>query len=505
MAEDGESGLAPIRGTAVSGAFYLGLSQIVRLLLTILSTIIIARLLSPDDYGVMAMCAPVLGFLLMFQDLGLGTATVQQKTISEDQLSALFWINVLASIAIAIILIAISPGVAWFYGDVRAGYVTAAGAIGTLVGGTALQHTALLNRNLRFGVLSAAEIAASVVSFLVAAALAFLLRSYWALVIGATAGMVTNTAIVWRRSPWRPRWRVSVAGAGGSAHVGGHVTTFNLVNFFSRNADNILLGRFAGVDAVGLYDRSYKLMMLPLQSVNGPLTRLLMPLLSRMAEDPVRYRRTYDFSLRALVLATVPGIAVATMYSDRLMPFLLGERWASAGPIFFWLGLAGILQPAHNLLGLLFLSTGRSRAYMRWGVINAAITVAGFVVGMAWGPVGVAASFFLTTAARTPLIFAAACRGSPVAAVDLYAAHIGPLAGAGLACVLVGMVGAALGTGVLMTLGIALAYILAVGCSLLTPGGRATIRQLAGMGAEGAGAIARRAGRGRAPLSGAAF
>jgi PST family polysaccharide transporter len=496
VAEDGETGTAPIRGTAVSGAFYLGLSQIVRLVLTVLSTIIIARLLSPDDYGVMAMCAPVLGFLLMFQDLGLGTATVQQKTISDDQLNALFWINVLASMALAVILVAIAPGVAWFYGDVRAGYVTAAGAVGTLIGGTSLQHNALLNRNLRFGVLSASEIAGAVVTFLVAAALAFLLRSYWALVIGSTAGMATSTAIVWHRSPWRPRWRVSVAGAGGSARMGGHVTTFNFVNFFSRNADNILLGRFAGVDAVGLYDRSYKLMMLPLQSVNGPLSRLLMPLLSRMTEEPARYRRTYTFSLRALVLATVPGIAVATMFSDQLMPFLLGARWAGAGPIFFWLGLAGILQPVHNLLGLLFLSTGRSRPYMHWGVINAAITVAGFVAGMPWGPAGVAASFFLTTAARTPVIFAAACHGSPVRVSDLYAAHIGPIAGAAIACALVSIVGAQLGTGVLMILGIALAYILAVGCSLLTPGGRATIRQLAGLGAEGLGAIARRrAGR----------
>lgn len=501
---DDIGGDARIRSTAVSGAFFLGLSQIVRLLLTVLSTIIIARLLSPDDYGVMAMCGPVLGFLLMFQDLGLGTATVQQKTISEDQLNALFWINVLASVAIAAILIAIAPAVAWFYGDVRAGYVTAAGAVGTLIGGTALQHSALLNRNLRFGVLSAAEIAASIVTFLVAAALAFLLRSYWALVIGTTAGMITNTAIVWSRSPWRPRWRVSVRGAGRSASFGGHVTTFNLVNFFSRNADNILIGRFAGVDAVGLYDRSYKLMMLPLQSVNGPLTRLLMPLLSRMAEDPARYRRTYDFSLRALVLATVPGITVATIYSDRLMPFLLGERWASAGPIFFWLGLAGILQPVHNLLGLLFLSTGRSRPYMRWGVINAVITVAGFVAGMPWGPAGVAASFFLTTAARTPLIFAAACKGSPVRVGDLYVAHIGPLAGAGIACALVGIVAPGIGTGVLMTLGITLAYILSVGCSLLTLGGRATIRQLAGMGTDGLAAIARRASRGRAPIPGGA-
>jgi PST family polysaccharide transporter len=155
----------------------------------------------------------------------------------------------------------------------------------------------------------------------------------------------------------------------------------------------------------------------------------------------------------------------------------------------------------HNLLGLLFLSTGRSQAYMRWGVLNAAITVAGFVAGLPWGPPGVAASFFLTTAARTPLIFVAATRDSPVRTADLYAAHIGPLIGAAIACAAASLVSGQIGTGVLMILALALAYILALACSLLTPGGRAAIRQLTRIGADGLGAVVRRTRRRRAPLA----
>lgn len=479
-AVDGEGAAAGQK--AVSGAVYLGLSQIGRLVLTTLSTIVIARLLTPDDYGVMAMAAPVIALILMFQDLGLSAATIQKPTLTQAESSALFWINLFASLGVALALVAVSPLVGWFYGDPRAGYVTAASAIAVLVSGIALQHGALLNRHMRFAMLSGIDIANALATFLIAAAAAFFLRSYWALFLGTLAGSLVQTILLWRYSSWRPDRQIRVRGAGDLARFGGHVTGFNLVNFFVRNADFILIARFAGSGAVGLYDRSYKLMMLPLQNINAPVNRLLLPLLSRLHDQPAQYRRTFTFAVRAVMLASAPGIAIATALSDRLMPFLLGERWAAAGPIFFWLGLTGLVQPIANMTGVLFMSSGRAKTMMHWGLFSAAITLLGFAIGLYLaGPVGVAASLFVTMLVRLPLLFALSVRGTSVRQIDLYGAQFVPLFGAGIAVAIALAAAPFLSIGPLLCFAIPLAYTLAIAAALLTPGGRETLGQAAAM------------------------
>ncbi len=478
--------------TAINGALYLGASQAVRLLVTILSTIVVSRLLAPDDYGVIAMAAPLIAFIVMFQDLGLSAATVQRPTISVEETNALFWINMLASAALAVGLLALAPLAGWFYHDVRAGYVTAASALTLLVSGAALQHNALLTRHLRFAALSAIDIANAVVGFLVAAVAALILHSYWALFLGALAGALVQTTVTWLVAPWRPTLRPGLANARGAACFGGHVTGFNLVNYFVRNADNVLIARVAGADMLGLYDRSYKLMMLPVQNLNAPLTRLLLPVMSRLQDDPVRYRRTFVFAIRMLMLATAPGVAVATVLSDRLMPFLLGGRWAAAGPIFFWLGLTGLVQPITNMTGVLFMSSGRTGLMARWGLFSAVVTLAGFAVGLRWGAVGVAASLFATALVRLPILFRLCASANGVRQSDLYAAQGEPLVGAGLGAAAALACAPWLSTGPLLCLAIPFAYVVTALASLATREGRRTMARALGLGRGLIGGLARR-------------
>lgn len=477
MIESDGKASKPTAQSAVSGALYLGLSQFLRLFFTILSTIVISRLLTPDDYGVLASVGPVIAFITMFQDFGLSSATIQKHTITDVESNALFWINVLASIAIAVALVAIAPVVAWFYHDARAGYVTAAGAAGVLIGGFGLQQSALLNRHMRFAALSVLDIVNAAVTFFVASALAYLMRSYWALVLATLVGSAIQVGILWRISPWQPTFRVSVSGARGAVKFGGHVTGFNLVNFFVRNADNILIAKFDGVAAVGLYDRSYKLMMMPLQNLNAPVTRLLLPMLSRLQDDPARYRRTFVFATRAIMLASAPGITIAVALSDRLMPFLLGDRWTAAGPIFFWLGLTGLVQPIANMTGVLFISSGRTRTMLHWGWISALVTLAGFAIGLHWGAVGIAASLFATAIIRVPFLFALCASGGSVRQRDLYGAQCEPLIGCALAAALAIWLAPSFQMMPLLCLSMPAAYILAFATSLGSSEGRRTARR----------------------------
>ena len=459
---------------AAVGAVYLGGAQVIRVILTLLSAIVIAHFLSPADYGVVAMAAPVIGVITMFQDLGLGTATVQSRTLNDAEATGMFWVNTVASLAIAAALVAIAPFAAWFYGDYRAGYVTAAGALGVLLSGIALQHAALLNREMRFGISSAIDVINAFTTFAVAALLALWLRSYWALILGTLAGTAVQTVLMWRSAKWMPG-RISFTGASRFAKFSSGVTGFNLVNFISRNADNILIAKAAGSASLGLYDRSYKLMMLPLQTLNGPLLRLLLPILSKMQDEPERYRRTFVFAIRAVGLITIPGVAISAVLSNRLMPFLLGPAWTEAGPIFFWLGLAGLFNPVGNLTGLLFLSSGRTGPFFRWGLFSAIITVGGFAIGIPWGAEGVAASLFFSTAVRMPLLFVYSVRGTGVKPLDLFRAQFEPIMGSLPAAALALKLEPYFDTVPLLCLSIAIAYGITLLFALATEPGRRTV------------------------------
>ncbi|WP_404338487.1 lipopolysaccharide biosynthesis protein [Sphingomonas sp. MMS12-HWE2-04] len=454
------------------------MTQVVRLILTVLSTIVISRLLSPDDYGVMAMAAPVVGFIVLFQDLGLGAATIQARTMSDEASNGLFWINMAASAAIFFALLLCAPLAAWFYGDIRAGYVTAASAAGVLLSGTALQHSALLNRDMRFGALSAIDIANAVVTFIGALIAAYVLRNYWALWIGTMAGTFVQVVLTWAVTPWRPRWKVSLAGIGQMARFGGNLTGFNVLNYIGRNADNVLIAKFAGSIALGLYDRSFKLMMLPLQTINGPLGRLMLPILSRLQDEPERYRRSFLLSVRAILLVATPGITVAVVTSDRLMIFLLGDKWAAAGPIFFWLGLASLFQPVANATGWLFISSGRGREMLRWGIVSTVTTLIAIVVGLQWGVVGVAMSLFVVLVLRTPLLNAYCVQGTSVRTRDLYLVMLEPAIGAVAAALLVHAIGDLMSTAILLCVAMPLAYALGLLAHMLTPAGRALLASM---------------------------
>ena len=405
---------------AFGGAVYIGIAQFAKIAATVISTIIVARILSPGDYGVIAMAAPVLGFILLFQDLGLSQATVQAPTLSDDQSNALFWLNIIASVAIAVALLAISPFVARFYDDYRTGQFVAASALTILITGTANQHAALLNRNLRFRALSVISITASITTLLATIAAAMVLRNFWALWIGAAAGMVVNSAMTWLSSSWRPSRPGSFRGSGDMIRFGGALTGFSLINFLCRNLDNVLVARVWGAGPVGLYDRSYKLMMFPIQNINAPAAKIMVPILSRLQDEPERYRRAFLLALRAILTLATPGIAVACATSDRLVPFLLGDRWAGATPIFFWLSLAAFVQPIGNATGWLFISSGRGKAMAQWGAVAGAVLITSFAVGVQWGAVGVAKAYFIGTVTMLPLLFLWCVKGTPIKSGDIY-------------------------------------------------------------------------------------
>jgi PST family polysaccharide transporter len=406
--------------TARAGAVTI-VSHSIRFVLTIAATSVMARLLRPADYGLIGMVAFFTAFVALFKDLGLSIATIQKAEVSRDQVSTLFWLNVVFSIAMTVLMVALAPFVSWFYGDPRLLAVTIVTATGFLLGGLTVQHEALLRRQMRFFSLVVIVLISTLVGYAVGIFMAWRGFSYWSLVFSQLALLFTNTVGVWLVCRWRPGLPKRNSGVRSMIAFGRNFTGFSVINYFSRNLDNLLLGKIWGANELGLYNRAYQLMTLPIEQVNEPITSVAIPALSRLNDDEHRYRKAYLRMLEKIAMLTMPLIAFMIATSDWIVQVVLGPQWSGTSRIFLLLGITGLFQPIANTTGWLFLTQGRSRHLLQWGFISGPLTVGSIILGLPWGAVGVAASYSLTRVLLTdPLLFWFVGRSGPVRTKDFY-------------------------------------------------------------------------------------
>ena len=407
-----------LKGASVNGVLVNVLSQAVRSVLRLAYQVVIARLLLPGDFGLVAMAAPVITFVQLFADLGLSQATVQQERISQAQLSFLFWLNVAVGALLAGLCVLAAPLVARFYGDPRvAGVMIAAGSL-LFLGSFASQHMALLNRHMRFRALAVLDIA----SFLLGAAggigSALLGAGYWSIIINQAVTTLAALLMAWWYAGWVPGRPGRLGEMTALLHFGGNLTSFNFVNFFSRNGDNILIGRFAGEHALGLYDRAFKLMLVPFGQVSAPFSKVAVPLLSRSRDQPDFYRRAYQRMLEAVLLVLYPGLVFLIVAHRALIALALGPRWSDVAPIFAILGLNCFVAPIGSSMGWLFVSQGRTREMRNCGIAASVIFVGCFVTGLRWGPLGVAAGYTVAGFIEISYLWRVATRRGPLGGRD---------------------------------------------------------------------------------------
>ncbi|WP_373048211.1 lipopolysaccharide biosynthesis protein [Vulgatibacter sp.] len=416
---DGDLGQRSVRGGLVTL-----LAQGGKFVLTLGSTAVLARLLAPEAFGLVAMVAAVTGFVLVIKDLGLSTATVQRTAIRHDQVSALFWINVCVSLLLALVTAAAAPLVAWFYDEPRLAWITAALAASFVFGGLTQQHQALLRRQMRFGPLALVELGSLATGIAVAVAGAWAGWGVWALVAREVATALANAIFVFVACGWRPSLPRRTAGLGELVRFGGNLTGANLVNYLARNLDNVLIGRFVGAGALGVYSRAYNLLMQPLVQINQPLSSVAVPALSRIADDPPRLRRVFLQLLEAVALVTIPAVGFLVAAADDVVLLVLGPGWEEAGRIFAVLGLVGLVQPVSNATSWLLVAQGRGAELLKVGAVNGSLSILSFVAGLRWGAFGVAASYAISgLLVRTPILF-------------WYTGRVGPVRGGELAGVL---------------------------------------------------------------------
>ncbi|RJE78846.1 lipopolysaccharide biosynthesis protein [Paracoccus sp. JM45] len=469
-----------MRASVGRGMMATGSAQAVKLGLQFVSVIMLSRLLAPDDFGLVAMAAPVLAFMGMFQSLGLTQATVQRPKITHEEVNFLFWINVLASISVAVAVVAIAPVASRFYNEPRVAPLIAAMALPVLLMGSGAQHSALMNRRMQFGRLAMIEVVSGVATLATAIIWASMAPSYWALWGGSVVGALVTIIMTWSSSPWRPS-RPGHAGDGWSmVGFGANLTGFNFANFFARNLDNVLIGRVWGNQELGLYERAYKLLLFPLSQITNPLSRVMVPTLSRMIDEPHRYRHAYTRVIRLVLLATLPGVALSIAMADIMIPFLLGGQWAKSATIFAWLGFAGLVQPLNNPSGWLFVSQGRTREFLYWGLVSSVFSIIAFVIGISWGATGIAMAYALSEYLKTPFLWWYVGRNGPVRVPDILKATWPFLLGAHLVVLALWAIGPFLPETSLpaLALGTVFSYAAMAALIALTAAGRETLQEV---------------------------
>lgn len=424
---EGDAIFEPRQGSmqthAVGGAFAIGLAQIAKIPFQAASLLVLPRLLQPIDYGIYAMVDSLVsigGLLLAF---GMTQALVQAPALNRADMSGLFWIMSGAGAVFALLMLAAAPGVAAFFNDARVGAVAAVSASFFFISGLSNVPEALLARQMKFGWLAFINCVGVAVGFIASFIAALMGASYWSLTIGYAATALITLAAAWAGVGWLPREKPRFAGLARYFKFGGAVMSSDAATMLAREADAVLLGRFAGGVELGYYDRGSKLTLVPVLRIHRVLETLMVPILSRLAEEPARYRWAYLRVIRQLMLWMTPGTVAVGVTAPVLIPFLIGEQWAPTAPIFAWLALAALHRPVSMSMSFLFVSQGRARDYFIWSVFSAVTSIAAVVAGLKWGAIGVAISFALSDVlVRLPFLWWWVSRKGPVSQFDLYRA-----------------------------------------------------------------------------------
>jgi PST family polysaccharide transporter len=387
---------ADLKRRSIRGGTITLASQGFRFALQMGSTIVLARVLTPEDYGLVGMTSAATGFIEIFKDLGLSDATVQRADINHQQVSTLFWINCVVGLGLTVLVLAIAPWVASFYNEPRVTGIMNALSINFLLTSLAAQHTALLKRQMRFSTLAIINVFSMTTGVIVAVIAGFAGAGYWSLVLMFIASVITYTSSNWIACRWRPGWPVFESQVGSMLKFGRNLTGFKVVNYFSRNLDNILIGRLWGSVELGLYAKAYQLILLPINQINGPMTAVAMPALSRLQTDPERYRRYYYKAILNICFIGMPIIGFLFAASREVVLVVLGPQWVEVVPIFQYLMPAAFVGTFNVATGWVFQSLGQTDRQFKSGLVGTGLRIAAFLYFARWGAVGIAIGYSIT-------------------------------------------------------------------------------------------------------------
>ena len=397
-----------LKGRSVRGGVLSLAAQVAQILLQAVATMVLARLLTPVDFGLVAMVTAITAIANGFADLGLTEATIQRKEITHSQVSTLFWINVAMGLALTVLTALMAPVLAWFYKEPRLFGITLAVSVTFLIGGFRGQHNALLKRQMRFSSVTIRDIAAYAVAVPVSVVMAWRGAGYWAIVALPIVLNSVQLVLSWWMVKWIPGLPTRAAEVRSLIGFGGNVAASYVVFNWIRNADNVLIGWYWGAGPLGLYSRAFNLMTLALSQITGPASSVAIPALSRVHEDPELFSRYYLRLMNLIMWVVAILFGFLFVAAKPVIVLVLGNKWADAAPVFQMLALSVFGQMMLESILWLLISRGQSARLLKLLLIISPLMIGSFAVGLPFGIkwVALALSLFLLVSLPWLLKFA---------------------------------------------------------------------------------------------------
>lgn len=443
---------------ARGGAITLA-SQGLKLLLNLGSVVVLARLIEPRYYGLMAMAMAILGVVTILRDFGLSTAALQSRTLTQGQRSNLFWINSGIGLALAGAGFLSSGLIAGFYGEPALSGVVQAVSLTFLLGGISVQFRVTINRELRFGALSFIDLAAFGAGIGVAVVMATMGYKLGALVSQQVVMAAVDLVLSVLFARWLPGLPSRRAPMRELLGFGSSLAVTQVISYFTRNLDSVGIGKVWGAHALGPYDRAYQLMILPLNQINTPMTRVAVPVLARVADDDERYTAYLRRAQLVALYVTATSLGLLAALGPQLVGLLLGPSWSDAGPLVSVLAIGGVFRALVQICYWIYTSRGLAREQLRYFSVAQPLVTVVMLLGLPWGPMGVAIGHSVAFACYWVVSILWATRAAGLAASALFAdaARAGGLFAAP-GCLLAFVVGRlSLGDGVIGQIVVALA------------------------------------------------
>lgn len=385
-----------IKEQAIQSGGNVLLFRIVDYFIQMIGTILLARILTPTDFGLVAMVVVITDFFLVVQDMSLTEATIQQKNINHAEISTMFWVNLLFGIGIAIVVSVLSPVISWFYNESGLKLITIVISTRFIFISFSFQHRALLKRNMNFLAIALIEIIARISETGFALLLALMNYGYWALVVRFVMYSFTLSLFSWLICKWRPGLPAGSSVVRSMLKFGTEATISKVFFSLSMRLDKILIGRRYGAQDLGFYNKAYHLFMLPVSQLTLPFQHVAISTLSKLREKPERYRRYY---LKAISIISFLGFSISAYLvsmSNDIILFLLGQKWIESAEIFSILGMGAGIQMVYATRNWLHSSLGKADRWLRWDIIGSLTIMGAVIIGLQFSPKAVAIAYTLS-------------------------------------------------------------------------------------------------------------
>lgn len=381
----------------ICGVKWSSISQFIRIGAQTVTSIILARLLLPEDFGLLGMALVFTGLVAIFNDMGMGSAIVQKQDLNQKNLSSIFWFNLLIGILAILITILAAPLIAHFYGQNSLTMVISVMSVSFLFTSLSMVQNSLLLKELNFKKLTLFEIISTISASILGLSLAYLGYGVWSLVWQNISMTFIYAALIWVTEHWMPElyfnWEDIKPIVGFSSNLSG----FNLLNYFARNADYLLIGKFLGATALGYYTLAYTIMLFPLSNISSVLSKVMFPALSQIQHDNCKFKLFYLKSTKYITFASFPLMLGLFAVADEFILFLFGTKWVPVIFIIKVLSIVGLIQSIVTTIGSIYLSKGRTDWMFRWGIFSSIIVISAIFIGLQWGINGVAICYAIAT------------------------------------------------------------------------------------------------------------